>query len=233
MGGLPADPVGAVRSSGLWCVIELSATRIVFVRHGETDYNRDARVQGQVDIPLNEDGRAEARLMAPRVAALHPCKVVSSDLARAVETAQAIVDAMSKGAPAGALSVVREPLLRERAFGRFEGLSRDQMERDFPEEYARWRQTGECAEVQIEGRASVGERVCRAVHAHVSEGQTTVFVSHGSAITQAIVTLLGLDPTQWMGLHGLNNCHWSILDATTRQPGWRLVAHNLGAFTIG
>ena len=57
---------------------------------------------------------------------------------------------------------------------------------------------------------------------------TLVVVSHGSALTQGLVKILGLDPLAWQGLRGLDNCHWSTLIPYSREPGWRLVSHNLG-----
>ena len=58
--------------------------------------------------------------------------------------------------------------------------------------------------------------------------EVLVVVSHGSALTQGLVKLLGLDPLAWQGLRGLDNCHWSTLIPYSREPGWRLVSHNIG-----
>ena len=92
------------------------ATRLIAVRHGETAWNVEARLQGQLDIPLNERGLEQARRTAHWLAEDGPDVVVSSDLARAQATAQAIA------------SFNRVPLeldagLRERSFGGFQGMT--------------------------------------------------------------------------------------------------------------
>ena len=99
-------------------------TTLILVRHGETDWNRDRRIQGSTDIPLNDAGRQQAREAA---AALHeqlaadaPVVVVSSDLSRARETAQIIAGELG-------IRVSRlYPDLRERAYGEAEGISAEE-----------------------------------------------------------------------------------------------------------
>lgn len=199
--------------------------RVILVRHGQTDFNREGRVQGVVDIPLNEDGHRQAGLMAPEVAAFSPTKLVASDLGRAVETARAIA------ARCGAEVVVDERL-RERGFGSFEGATREGMTAHHPLWFQQWKETGECAKAGIESRRAVGERFAKAVEFHSEREQTLVVVSHGSAITQGMCVLLGLDPSEWMGLAGLNNCHWSVLEISARCPNWRLLAHNVGVTSL-
>lgn len=199
-----------------------SRARVVLVRHGQTDFNREGKVQGIVDVPLNAQGRSQAQRMSVAVAKYGPTKIVASDLTRAVETAREIADC------AGA-EVVLDERLRERSFGRFEGATREQMLADYAPWYQQWRETGECSSAGIESRRAVGERFAAAVAAHSQKGDTLVVVSHGSAITQGLCTLLGLDPGEWMGLGGLDNCHWSLLEDCDREPKWRLLAHNVGA----
>ncbi|WP_454301560.1 histidine phosphatase family protein [Salana multivorans] len=94
----------------------MGASRVVLLRHGQTDYNRAGRLQGQVDIPLNEAGLEQARAAASVVAGFSPALVVSSDLGRAIETARIVADALVDD-----VSVVPDPRLRERAFGELRG----------------------------------------------------------------------------------------------------------------
>src|SRR5690606_34862179 len=97
------------------------------IRHGETEWNRQRRVQGSVDIPLNDVGRQQARLLARRFVD-EPCRidaVVSSDLIRSVETARASADVL-------ALPVELDAGLRERRYGIFEGLSFNDLALKFP-----------------------------------------------------------------------------------------------------
>jgi 2,3-bisphosphoglycerate-dependent phosphoglycerate mutase len=98
--------------------------KLTFVRHGETDWNRDRRFQGQVDIPLNAQGRSQARAVA-RVLSAEPFDyAVSSDLSRALDTARAIRDTMP---------VVGDARWREFAFGEWEGLTWEEIVRRWPE----------------------------------------------------------------------------------------------------
>lgn len=197
-------------------------SRIVLVRHGQTDYNVGGRVQGQIDIPLNNVGRQQARVMGPHVADYEPKLIVTSDLSRACDTAREIHKHSS-------CDLVSDKRLRERAFGKFEGLNFDELVGDFEDEYREWKETGECPRAGVETRVAVGERFASAIIDRVShESGTYVFVSHGSAIVQAITTLLGVDASAWNGFRGPNNCHWSVLDQANRPPYWRVIGHNLG-----
>ncbi|WP_233151704.1 histidine phosphatase family protein [Pelomonas sp. KK5] len=109
-----------------------TSTRILAIRHGETDWNRGSRIQGHIDIPLNEMGRLQARRLAEALAGETLDVIYSSDLGRARETAAAV--AAVTGAP-----LQLEPALRERAFGAFEGLSFDEIAERWPEDSERWR----------------------------------------------------------------------------------------------
>ena len=108
------------------------ATRVLLVRHGETDWNVLTRLQGHTDIPLNEAGRRQASRLRQALQGEPLDAVYSSDLLRAWDTAQAVADAT--GAPLQA-----EPALRERAFGEFEGLTYEELETRWPEQARRWR----------------------------------------------------------------------------------------------
>lgn len=107
-------------------------TRIIAIRHGETDWNAASRIQGHTDIALNARGLRQAQLAAQALADEAIAAVYASDLQRAWQTAQAIA------APHG-LAVVRDPALRERCFGQFEGHSFAALEPLYPELCARWR----------------------------------------------------------------------------------------------
>lgn len=94
-------------------------TRICFIRHGETDWNVARRIQGQTDIPLNETGRSQALAMAFNAAHYNFSAVYSSDLKRALDTAKMVAE--KRG-----LEVGTTPLLRERHFGIFQGLTAEE-----------------------------------------------------------------------------------------------------------
>jgi len=102
------------------------ATRLIAVRHGETAWNVEARLQGQLDIPLNERGLEQARRTAHWLAEDSPDVVVSSDLARARATAQAITNF-------NRIPLELDPGLRERSFGSFQGMTHIEVAERWPE----------------------------------------------------------------------------------------------------
>lgn len=111
-------------------------TQILFIRHGETDWNRDKRIQGHLDIPLAQSGVEQAQRLGARFAGAardgqRLDAILSSDLTRARQTAQPVADALG-------LAVWPAPGLRERLYGGFQGLDIDGIAARFPREYARW-----------------------------------------------------------------------------------------------
>lgn len=212
-------------------------TRVILWRHGQTDFNVNRQVQGQVDIPLNEVGRSQAQRAAGQLAQVMPPDVIfSSPLSRAWDTARALGEACG-------LAPRLEERLLERSFGQWEGLNEEQIRQGWPTEFTEWRDWGDPdPSTGVEARQAVGQRVAQAVLEAVeaiesgkisrirpeTEEANVVFVSHGSAITQGVVTLLGLDASAWHGLRGLENCHWAVLRTAKRNPGWQLVGYNLG-----
>ena len=110
----------------------MQATRIIAVRHGETAWNVDARIQGHLDVPLNGTGQWQARQLARALAHEPIAAIYASDLQRAHATAQAVADAT--GAP-----LVADPGLRERSFGALQGRTFAQIEAELPEQALRWR----------------------------------------------------------------------------------------------
>ncbi len=199
-------------------------------RHGQTDYNVNQRVQGQVDIPLNTVGtqqaQAAAAMLRQRLGGASPV-IVSSDLQRAAATAAEL-------ARLTGVEIGFDPRLRERSFGPWEGHTRQEMEVQWPREYAVWRAGGEPEGIGVETKAAVGQRVLSAVEQHTAQlepGQVLVVVSHGSAITQGLVRMLGLDHEGRSPIRGLDNCHWSEVGLRSAPANWVLLAHNLGANT--
>lgn len=204
----------------------MTAGRLLLWRHGRTAHNASARLQGQVDIPLDDVGRWQARTAAARLLARHePTRVVTSDLSRAHATAEFL----ARGA---GLELAVDARLRERGFGIWEGLTGDEIVARWPQEFAVWRSGGEPAGVGAESRAEVAERVGVAVDEHAAalgRSDTLVVVSHGSAISSTVGRLLGLGDR----LHvftGMLNAHWAELASTTHEgrTAWRLTGYNLG-----
>ena len=131
-----------------------AAGRLILARHGQTDHNRSKRLQGQIDIPLNEVGRAQAASLGRAVSANPPDVILASPLGRAIETARAVAE------PLG-LAVQPDHAFLERDFGDWEGLTFGQIAEQWPEDHAHWRSS----RVQslphrgIEERAEVARRV--------------------------------------------------------------------------
>lgn len=154
------------------------ATRILAIRHGETAWNVDTRIQGQLDIPLNDTGRWQAERLATAVVREGLDAVYSSDLLRASETAEAV------GRGSGRVPVTDRGL-RERAFGVFQGRTFAEIEAEWPEQALRWRKRdpdfgpegGEPLRLFFE--RCVGA-VARLAAAH--PGQSIAVVAHGGVM---------------------------------------------------
>lgn len=154
------------------------ATRILAIRHGETAWNVDTRIQGQLDVPLNDVGRWQARRLSQAVADESIAAIYASDLQRAYETAQAVAKACG-------LPIVTELGLRERRFGEFEGFTWKEIETRWPEESERWRRRD--LEFAPRGGESLREFYERTITAATRlaaahPGQTIAFVAHGGVM---------------------------------------------------
>jgi probable phosphoglycerate mutase len=153
-------------------------TRILAIRHGETAWNVDTRIQGQLDVPLNDNGRWQAERLAQALAEETLAAVYASDLARAHETALAVARVAN-------LPVRRERGLRERGFGRFEGLTFAEIEQRWPEESLRWRRRESDfgpggGETLREFYARCTQAAARIAAAH--PGETIALVAHGGVM---------------------------------------------------
>ncbi len=166
--------------------------RIVYLaRHGETDWNRVGRWQGHTDVPLSPVGRDQAvalgarlRIVAPGIAALH-----ASDLSRATETALIV------GRALGLSDVTRDPGLRERAFGRFEGLTRQECESRFADAWAQYQADPTRMPPGGEANEDVIERMIAAVRRaaeSAAAGTSLLIVSHGGAIRALLFAVTGV-----------------------------------------
>jgi glucosyl-3-phosphoglycerate phosphatase len=198
-------------------------TTIILWRHGNTDWNNQRRFQGQTDVPLNERGLAQTIAAAGKLALLKADLLITSDLSRCAQTAAALVEVSG-------LAVERDARLRERCFGDWEGLTRDEVIQQHPEAWGRWRSGDEQPGCGIEPVADVGKRMAEFIRqtAERVPGKTAVLVSHGASIKWGIGALLGWPEESVETLRGMSNCHWAQLyhDA---ERGWVLVGYNLGA----
>jgi len=160
-------------------------TELILVRHGETDWNRERRIQGTTDIPLNETGRAQARDAATTLAATLPAEtpvvVVASDLDRAQETGRIIAASLGADAP------MVYPELRERAYGEAEGALVD----EFRDRWGDWHVAQvpgaePWADVRARGVRGL-RRIARDVRRDTALAAAVVIaVSHGAMIGELI-----------------------------------------------
>jgi broad specificity phosphatase PhoE len=189
-------------------------TELLLIRHGETDFNRQRRWQGQRDLPLNDTGRAQVQALAGGLAGTGVAAIVTSDLRRARQTAQAV--AAATGAP-----VSIDSRLREIALGAWEGLTRDEIAARDGARLDAFRASpslhrapgGESAE---EVRQRVMAAIRDIVRAHPKD--RVAVVSHGLALAAIKVTLLGL-PLDSVWNHEPDNAALETLSATPEAVG--------------
>ena len=147
-------------------------TLLLLVRHGETDWNAEGRLQGHTDTPLNDHGRRQARALAGRLADDGIDAVYSSDLSRARETAEIVGERLG-------LHVVLDTALRERDWGTWEGLTGAERER-----------------VELSGEAMEAhrERTLRALRAIAARhpGGRILVVTHGGSIRRVQAAATGV-----------------------------------------
>ncbi len=155
-------------------------TEILLARHGETDWNRESRFQGHADPPLNDRGREQAAELADALAEVDLAAVYSSPLRRAFETAEVV--AARHGLPALPVEA-----LREVDVGSWQGLTRDDVERRFSEQFQRWLAYGQGWE-DGETYEAMGERVLSVLEelAARHDGRRILAVTHGGPIRAAL-----------------------------------------------
>lgn len=171
-------------------------TELIMIRHGVTAWNKERRFQGQIDIPLDDEGLRQAQLLGQSMAGAALAAVYASDLTRARQTAEPLASALG-------LPVVAEPGLRERHYGDFEGCTWDELQREHAVDFARWRARepdfslpggGETL-LALHDRVEATMRALAARH----PGASVVAVTHGGVLDCAyrIATGLGMrEPRQ-------------------------------------
>jgi probable phosphoglycerate mutase len=166
-------------------------TELLLIRHGETDWNRALRFQGHIDVPLNDMGQTQAQRLSQHLQtgdwaqALH---LHSSDLTRAMQTAQALVRAHRAVQP--------QASLREQGFGIFEGKSVAELQQDMPELWQQWRRFE--ADFELPGGEST-----RRFHARIMRALSDLAQTHRRE-RLVIVTHGGVLDMLWRTVHGLS-----------------------------
>lgn len=210
----------------------MTLRRLVLWRHGETSWNVDRRMQGQLDAQLSEVGIEQAKLAAPQIAAFAPRALLTSDLRRAADTAAVLAELT--GLPAQV-----DKRLRETHLGDWQGLTHQDVDSRWPGGRGLWRRDAEWAPPGGETRVDVAGRARQIVVELDGKPDIDVAVlcSHGGLIASLVACLLGLPVDRWPALSGIGNCHWSVIDrppdvlSATAGPGtlpWRLNSYNAG-----
>ncbi|WP_338416107.1 histidine phosphatase family protein [uncultured Sphaerotilus sp.] len=204
-----------------------SSTRILAIRHGETAWNVDTRIQGQLDIPLNDTGFWQAERVADALADEDIAVLYASDLVRAAETANAISRRIG-------LPVLHDAGLRERNFGLFQGRTVAEVEAIHPELVKRWKSRE--PDFEPEGAESLRTFYARSIDtahrlAAAHPGQTVVMVAHGGVLDCLYRAACGMPieaPRTWqLGNASINR----LLFTGTRltMVGWGDTQHLEGA----
>lgn len=187
----------------------MQATRIIAVRHGETAWNVDTRLQGHLDIALNPKGLWQAEQVARALAHEPIDAIYASDLLRAWHTAGAI--AQTTAAP-----LVASQNLRERCFGSFEGKTYAELEAHWPKESLRWRQrVPDWAPPGGESLLALRERISSTVDALAAQhvGGQMVLVAHGGVLDVLYRLATGQElqaPRSWhLGNAAINRLLWT------------------------
>ena len=208
------------------------ARRLLLLRHGQTTYNATRRMQGQMDTELSAEGVAQAERAAAHLGRrerdIH--RIVSSDLRRAAETAEAAGRVLG-------IDVERDSRLRETNLGDWQGRTHGEIDTDYPGQRATWRHDATWAPPGGETRIEVAERMRAVVDDLLDDdswpGSTVLLVAHGGAIAALTASLLDVPISHYTMFNGLRNTAWVELTAKTRpdgELGWYLGAFNAELF---
>lgn len=179
-------------------------TRIVAVRHGETDWNQEGRMQGWAPVPLNETGREQAAAVGAWLAEEYEFDhAVSSDLLRTEQTTEILLEAN------GELPVSFEPAFRERDLGVYQGLSYAAVEERFPT-FGLGETAYRAIDAVPEGGESFRDVRSRVVRNFESlstvDAETVLLVTHGGPLCILLGHAKGLDLTESLVSHRPENC---------------------------
>ena len=181
--------------------------RLLLVRHGETPWNAEGRIQGHSDVGLSEKGKEQASMIASRLANVRIDAAYSSDLVRCQDTAKVILERHN-------IPLQTTPELRERFYGVFEGLTMAERQTHFPELFAAsvindldFAPTdGESPRETLRRMTPVMDQI-RNSHAN----ETALIVGHGGSLRAAIISLMAL-PAESTWSFVMGNCSLSVFD---------------------
>ena len=201
----------------------MKPTRICIVRHGETAWNAEGRVQGQLDIPLNDVGRAQARATAEALADHDFTAIYCSDLIRVRQTCE-------PAAKKFALPVTYLAELRERHYGMFETLTYVEVRDKFPEQYARFRDKD--PDFDFEGGETLrgfNDRSLKAIGELIARhsGEQILVFTHGGVLDMLYrhITGLSLSAERKFGIPNAGLNRVEVTPAGWQIRAWADIAH--------
>ena len=182
-------------------------TKWYLVRHGETLWNAEGRLQGQTDSPLSDAGRSQAKRVGDSLSTMSFDAMYSSDLGRTIETTEIVIRGLD-------LTIRKSVELREKSYGDWEGMRDTDVEKQFAESYKRLQsEDAEFAppngESDLDLVTRVGAFADRAMDAH-SEDDNILIVAHGGTIRAMVAHLIGVHAAHMWRLV-LSNCSISTV----------------------
>jgi broad specificity phosphatase PhoE len=188
-------------------------TRLLIVRHAESAFNDENRIQGHLDSRLTFRGLFQAQRLGRRLKKVKIDKIYSSDLGRAYATTQAI-------ARHSKLPIVRDPLLREIHLGNWEGMTPEEVDKLYDKGYQKWLKKPSSVKIpRSEGIAHFRKRVTARVKAiaRANRGKTVLIVTHGGAITALLADWLGADFDHLLLNLQIDNTSVTMVDETDKR----------------
>ena len=208
----------------LWCTFKCVVIRIstrmgtlLIVRHGETVWNAEGRIQGHTDIGLSEKGADQARALGKRLADVPIDVAYTSDLKRSSETAKLVLGERD-------VVIIETPRLREYDKGAFEGMTLHEIKAQYPKEYPRYLEKDlGYAPDGGESARDVSQRMAKIIDEIRSDhlNESVLVVSHGGVLRAAMVSLLGMPlEGNWSFVFG--NCGLTMFDTYSDNAVLRL-----------
>lgn len=206
-------------------------TDVLLIRHGETAWNAVRKLQGHLDIPLNEEGLRQAKALATHLQNEKLDAIISSDLQRAMQTAQAIADLQNT-------SLQINPQLRERCFGDFEGKLYSELPDLYPEAYVQWRSRDPDFHfpAKTDGSENRGESIrefhtrtisCIQHYAQQYSGKQIALIAHGGVLECAWreATGLPLDAERTVTIYNASINRFSVSQGQLKLVQWGQIEH--------
>jgi alpha-ribazole phosphatase len=180
-------------------------TKLILIRHGQTNSNLEKRYSGTIDSPLNENGIKQCEALHLKLKDIVIDKVYSSDLQRAVHSASIIFKD---------LLIKKEPAFREMNFGIFEGLTYDEIMKKYADCYTNWIDNfADCMIPEGESILSLKDRVIPRLNSIITEnkGKTIALLSHGGIIRVILCYVLNYGAEKFWEMEQ-DNCALNIID---------------------